>query len=73
MKSINCDCCGKPIKKKKGELFCLEIQKITDGFETYPYDTSSDYIIQKDYCKKCLDNIYFLLGFKLKKKKGGKK
>ena len=68
MKAINCDMCGKPIKMKVGELFTLEIQKITDGFSTYPYETSSNYIIQKDYCKKCLDKIYFLLGYKNQKK-----
>jgi len=71
MKAINCDMCGKPIKMKVGELFRLEIEKITDGFNTYPYDTSYDTLIEKDYCKKCLNKVYFLLGYKIKIK--GKK
>lgn len=64
MKAINCDCCGKPIKMKVGELFKLNIEKITEGFSTYPYDTSSDYIYERDYCKKCLERIEFLIGLK---------
>jgi hypothetical protein len=67
MKTVICDMCGKPIKMKKGEIFRIEISKITDGFDTYPHDTSEDIIIDKDYCKKCLNKIYFLLGYRKKK------
>lgn len=64
MKVINCDICGKPIKMKVGDLFRLTIEKITNGFSTYPSDVSSDYIHERDYCKKCLERIEFLIGLK---------
>ncbi|HLD90352.1 MAG TPA: hypothetical protein VI911_04960 [Patescibacteria group bacterium] len=64
MKTIVCDICGKSIKMKIGELFILEIEKITDGIEDYPNDYSSNNIYHRDYCKGCLKKLGFLLGFK---------
>lgn len=64
MKAINCDMCGEPIKMKVGELFILEIQKITGNFKAYPNEYSSNYIHNKDCCKKCLVRIEFLIGLK---------
>lgn len=64
MKTINCDMCGEPIKMKVGSLFKLKLERIEEGFSTYPYNTSSDYIYERDYCKKCLEKIEFLIGLK---------
>jgi len=64
MKTIKCDFCGEEIKLKEGELFNLEIRKITEDIENYPSDYSADYIYNKDLCKKCLNRIEFLIGLK---------
>lgn len=57
MKKTLCDNCKEPIEMKEGELFQLEIEKITEGFDQYPYNISSNVILSKDLCKKCKTKI----------------
>ncbi len=64
VKAIMCDICGEGIKLKEGNLFTLEIRKITEGIEGYPGDYSADGVVDRDYCKKCIKKVGFLLGFK---------
>jgi hypothetical protein len=63
MKKVMCDICGKEIKLKKGNLFVVEVQKITDNIEDYPNDYGSDCAISKDYCKSCIKKFSFLVGY----------
>ena len=73
MKAIKCDICGKEITLKKGNLFVVEVQMISDNIENYPNEYGSDFLVSKDYCESCIKKFSFLVGYPSISKKGGKK